>query len=112
MKDTTARTRRAVLRPTTHPHPHTAPHPGPSTASRRPGRGRRGARAWAQANGAVVRLTTRVQAAIEDASRRPDRGDISTTTVIIWVAAVTGAVLIAGTIAMVISKYNGKLSGL
>ncbi|MFJ8273871.1 hypothetical protein ACIQ8G_26915 [Streptomyces sp. NPDC094154] len=33
-------------------------------------------------------------------------------TVIIWVAAVTGAVLIAGTIAIVIAKYNGKLNGL
>ncbi|WP_306192067.1 hypothetical protein [Streptomyces sp. MK5] len=102
MKHTAARTRRAVLRATTHPH----------TASRRPGRGRRGARAWTRANGAVLRLTTRVQEGLQEAARRPDRGDISTTTVIIWVAAVTGAVLIAGTIAVVIAKYNGKLSGL
>ncbi|MFE2533718.1 hypothetical protein [Streptomyces sp. NPDC059371] len=57
-------------------------------------------------------LTARLQQGLDDARRRPDRGDISTTTVIIWVAAVTGAVLIAGTIAVVISKYNGKLSGL
>ncbi|MEU8645031.1 hypothetical protein AB0C91_24265 [Streptomyces sp. NPDC048674] len=57
-------------------------------------------------------LTTRLQDGLIEARRRPDRGDISTTTVIIWVAAVTGAVLIAGTIALVISKYNGKLSGL
>ncbi|MEU5281157.1 hypothetical protein AB0G87_32665 [Streptomyces asoensis] len=57
-------------------------------------------------------MTTRVQEGLKEAARRPDRGDISTTTVIIWVAAVTGAVLIAGTIALVISKYNGKLSGL
>ncbi|TXS61396.1 hypothetical protein EAO69_39285 [Streptomyces sp. me109] len=57
-------------------------------------------------------LTTRLQDGLDEAKRRPDRGDISTTTVIIWVAAVTGAVLIAGTIAVVISKYNGKLSGL
>ncbi|MEU3795953.1 hypothetical protein AB0F07_40315 [Streptomyces fructofermentans] len=56
--------------------------------------------------------TTRLQAGLEDARRRPDRGDISTTTVIIWVAAVTGAVLIAGTIALVIAKYNGRLNGL
>ncbi|MGW2827204.1 hypothetical protein ACWC24_40470 [Streptomyces sp. NPDC001443] len=69
-------------------------------------------RTWARANGAVLRLTTRVQEGLQEASRRPDRGDISTTTVIIWVAAVTGAVLIAGTIAVVIAKYNGKLSGL
>ena len=61
---------------------------------------------------AVYWLTTRMQDGLDEAKRRPDRGDISTTTVIIWVAAVTGAVLIAGTIAVVISKYNGKLSGL
>ncbi|MGW7243887.1 hypothetical protein [Streptomyces sp. NPDC054804] len=67
---------------------------------------------WARANGVVLSVTTRVQEGLEEAARRPDRGDISTTTVIIWVAAVTGAVLIAGTIAVVIAKYNGKLSGL
>ncbi|MFF4542588.1 hypothetical protein [Streptomyces aureus] len=61
---------------------------------------------------ALYRLTTRIREGLDEARRRPDRGDISTTTVIIWVAAVTGAVLIAGTIAVVISKYNGKLSGL
>ncbi|MFJ8786994.1 hypothetical protein [Streptomyces sp. NPDC102476] len=104
MKHTAARTRRAVLRPI--PHSHTGPH----TALRGPGHGRR--RAWARANGAVVRLTTRVQEGLEETRRRPDRGDISTTTVIIWVAAVTGAVLIAGTIAVVIAKYNGQLNGL
>ncbi|MBL1109395.1 hypothetical protein JK361_33265 [Streptomyces sp. 5-8] len=59
-----------------------------------------------------MRLTTRVQEGLQEAVRRPDRGDISTTTVIIWVAAVTGALLIAGTIAVVISKYNGQLNGL
>ncbi|MFF7145722.1 hypothetical protein [Streptomyces sp. SID2888] len=60
----------------------------------------------------MLRLTIRVQEGLQEAARRPDRGDISTTTVIIWVAAVTGAVLIAGTIAVVIAKYNGKLNGL
>jgi hypothetical protein len=44
--------------------------------------------------------------------RNGDRGDISITTVIIWVAAVTGALLIAGTIGMVIAKYNSKLAGI
>ncbi|MET8453129.1 hypothetical protein [Streptomyces sp. NPDC005209] len=106
MKQTAARTRRAVLRATTHPHTAT------DTASRGPGRGRRGARTWARANGTVLRLSARVQESLQEAARRPDRGDISTTTVIIWVAAVTGAVLIAGTIALVIAKYNGKLNGL
>ena len=105
MKHTAARTRRAVLRATTYSHT------GPATASRGPGRDGRG-RTWARANRAVIRLTTRVQEGLQEAARRPDRGDISTTTVIIWVAAVTGAVLIAGTIAIVIGKYNGKLSGL
>ena len=61
---------------------------------------------------AVLRVTLRLNEGLEEATRRPDRGDISTTTVIIWVAAVTGAVLIAGTIAVVIAKYNGKLAGL
>lgn len=66
----------------------------------------------ARTHRAVRWLTTRLQESLEEVARRPDRGDISTTTVIIWVAAVTGAVLIAGTIAVVIAKYNGKLSGL
>ncbi|WP_179851392.1 hypothetical protein [Streptomyces sp. TLI_55] len=57
-------------------------------------------------------MASRVRDGFEEAARRPDRGDISTTTVIIWVAAVTGAVLIAGTIAVVIGKYNGLLGNL
>ncbi|MBK6013540.1 hypothetical protein [Streptomyces sp. MBT53] len=57
---------------------------------------------------AVRRLATR----IEEATRQPDRGDISITTVIIWVAAVGGALAIAGTIAVVIAKYNLSLSGI
>lgn len=57
---------------------------------------------------AVCWLATRM----EEASRQPDRGDISITTVIIWVAAVTGALVIAGTIAVVIAKYNGNLNGI
>ncbi|MEU4898541.1 hypothetical protein AB0B12_39155 [Streptomyces sp. NPDC044780] len=49
---------------------------------------------------------------LQEAKRRPDRGDISITTVIIWVAAIGGAIAIAGTIAAVVAKYNGKLSGI
>ncbi|MFE7758382.1 hypothetical protein [Streptomyces sp. NPDC057429] len=45
-------------------------------------------------------------------ARGEDRGDISITTVIIWVAAVGGALLIAGTIAVVVSRYNGMLTGI
>jgi hypothetical protein len=61
---------------------------------------------------AVHWLTTRLQERLGEATRRPDRGDISITTVIIWVAAVTGAALIAGTIIVVVTKYNAKLTGL
>ncbi|MCI3273366.1 hypothetical protein [Streptomyces cylindrosporus] len=59
-----------------------------------------------------MHLTTRVQDGLKEAARQPDRGDISITTVIIWVAAVAGALAIAGTIAVVIAKYNGQLNGL
>ncbi|MFD9540874.1 hypothetical protein [Streptomyces sp. NPDC060022] len=45
-------------------------------------------------------------------ARGSDRGDISITTVIIWVAAVAGALLIGGTITVVVVKYNGMLSGI
>jgi hypothetical protein len=57
-------------------------------------------------------LHTRAQKLVEGAMRRPDRGDISITTVIIWVASVTGALVIAGTIAVVINRYNLSLSGI
>nr|WP_308289956.1 hypothetical protein [Streptomyces cylindrosporus] len=53
-----------------------------------------------------------MQDGLKEAARQPDRGDISITTVIIWVAAVAGALAIAGTIAVVIAKYNGQLNGL
>ncbi|MFC8520449.1 hypothetical protein [Streptomyces sp. NPDC057257] len=59
-----------------------------------------------------MHLTTRVRDGLKEAARQPDRGDISITTVIIWVAAVAGALAIAGTIAVVIAKYNGQLNGL
>jgi hypothetical protein len=52
-----------------------------------------------------------VKSRIEQGGDR-DRGDISITTIIIWVAATAGALAIAGTIAVVVTKYNGKLSGI
>ncbi|MBA4866225.1 hypothetical protein H1V43_33880 [Streptomyces sp. PSKA54] len=61
---------------------------------------------------AARRLHTRAQKVVSEATRRPDRGDISITTVIIWVASVTGALVIAGTIAVVINRYNLSLSGI
>lgn len=48
---------------------------------------------------------------LEEAQQRPDRGDISITTVIIWVAAVTAAVGMAGAIAFVVNKYANDLRG-
>ncbi|MEU8951616.1 hypothetical protein [Streptomyces sp. NPDC048489] len=66
----------------------------------------------ARACGALQMLAMRLQDQWREASRRPDRGDISITTVIIWAASITGAILIAGTIAVVIKKYNGLLTGL
>ena len=60
----------------------------------------------------VRQLTERVEKSLAELQQRPDRGDISITTVIIWVAAVTGALLIAGTIAVVIAKYNENLNGI
>ncbi|MEU1623126.1 hypothetical protein ABZ479_38280 [Streptomyces sp. NPDC005722] len=45
-------------------------------------------------------------------ARGSDRGDISITTVIIWVAAVGGALAIAGTIGVIVGKYNGLLNGI
>ncbi|WP_312847715.1 hypothetical protein [Streptomyces sp. WAC 01325] len=116
MRHTTARTRRAVQRLTNPPHTaqqapghlaHTArPAPG------HPAHARRGPRLRGYARRAVVWLTARVQESLKDAARRPDRGDVSITTVIIWVAAVTGALVVAGTIAVVVGKYNGLLNNL
>ncbi|MEU5930054.1 hypothetical protein AB0L49_36085 [Streptomyces antimycoticus] len=60
----------------------------------------------------AVTLTAVWGKGLAEAKRRPDRGDISITTVIIWVAAIGGAIAIAGTIAAVVAKYNGKLSGI
>ncbi|MFJ8073898.1 hypothetical protein ACIQ7Q_08185 [Streptomyces sp. NPDC096176] len=69
------------------------------------------------------RLTTRAGASlaivlavlaerVERGTQDPERGDISITTVIIWVAAVAGALLIAGTIAVIVARYNGRLAGI
>ncbi|MFJ3714119.1 MULTISPECIES: hypothetical protein [unclassified Streptomyces] len=60
----------------------------------------------------ATRLLTRLRCGFAEASRRPDRGDVSITTIIIWVAAIAGAIAVAGTIALVISKYNANLSGI
>ncbi|MFF7995114.1 hypothetical protein ACFZDG_35755 [Kitasatospora xanthocidica] len=49
---------------------------------------------------------------IRDLREEPERGDISITTVVIWVAVIALAVLIAGTIGLLATKYNGKLKAL
>lgn len=51
-------------------------------------------------------LKSRIDQGVAD-----DRGDISITTVIIWVAAVAGAITIAGGIALLIARYNTRLAG-
>lgn len=61
---------------------------------------------------ALARVPAVLADRVERGTKDPDRGDVSITTVIIWVAAVTGALLIAGTIAAVISRYNGQLAGI
>ncbi|GGP78202.1 MULTISPECIES: hypothetical protein [Streptomyces] len=61
---------------------------------------------------AVLQLTTRVRASLRKAARRPDQGDISITTAIIWGSAILGAILISGSMAIVIAKYNGHVLGL
>ncbi|WP_369776298.1 hypothetical protein [Streptomyces sp. R33] len=62
----------------------------------------------------LVRLNVALRSHWEkvQAHASEDRGDISITTIIIWVAAVAGALAIAGTIGLVVTKYNGKLSGI
>lgn len=60
----------------------------------------------------VRELTAHLELRLEEMRTRPDQGDISITTVIIWVASVTGALVIAGTIAVIVAKYNGKLNGI
>ncbi|OEJ30013.1 hypothetical protein [Streptomyces subrutilus] len=62
----------------------------------------------------AIRLSIALKSRWEDIKKHSgkDRGDISITTVIIWVAVVAGALAIAGTLGVVITKYNGKLSGI
>ncbi|MFF3214153.1 hypothetical protein ACFYYB_26190 [Streptomyces sp. NPDC002886] len=56
----------------------------------------------------AIRVTQWLKNRREQAS---DRGETSITTVIIIVALVAGALLIAGTLAVVFSRYNTALTG-
>ncbi|GJF30331.1 hypothetical protein KNE206_30310 [Kitasatospora sp. NE20-6] len=47
---------------------------------------------------------------MEELREEKERGDVSITTVIIWVAAIALAVAIAAVIATLATKYKGKLS--
>ncbi|WP_030731427.1 hypothetical protein [Streptomyces sp. NRRL S-237] len=62
----------------------------------------------------AIRLSIALKSHWEEIKKHSgdDRGDISITTIIIWVAAVAGAIAIAGTIAVVVGRYNTKLSGI
>ncbi|MFJ3840574.1 hypothetical protein ACIPY6_34410 [Streptomyces sp. NPDC090054] len=62
----------------------------------------------------VIRLSLALRSHWEEIKNHSDqdRGDISITTIIIWVAAVAGALAIAGTIGIVVTKYNTKLTGI
>ncbi|MDF3141066.1 MULTISPECIES: hypothetical protein [unclassified Streptomyces] len=54
-------------------------------------------------------LRTRLTDAHEEIKTRGDRGDSPVSTVIIIVAAIVGALLIAGGLAALYAKANGKL---
>jgi len=53
---------------------------------------------------------TIVRGRLEGLREQDDRGDISITTVIIWFAAITGAVLIAGALTVLFTKYKNKIA--
>ena len=59
-----------------------------------------------------VAVWTMLRARIDDLREDGDRGDISISTVIIWVAVIAGAVLIAAALTALFTKYKGKVSGL
>lgn len=58
----------------------------------------------------VIRVSQWLKSRIEQGTN-PDRGDVSITTVIIWVAAAAAAITIAGGIALLATRYNTKLAG-
>jgi hypothetical protein len=55
---------------------------------------------------------TVLQGRVQELREDDDRGDISISTVIIWVAVIGGAVLIAAALTALFTKYKGKVSGL
>ncbi|MGW6557622.1 hypothetical protein [Streptomyces hydrogenans] len=57
-------------------------------------------------------LRTRLETLQKEIKDGDDRGDSPISTVVIVVAAVTGALLIAGGLAAAYARANGKLSGI
>lgn len=55
---------------------------------------------------------TALQGRVQELREDDDRGDISISTVIIWVAVIAGAVLIAAALTVLFTKYKGKVSKL
>jgi hypothetical protein len=55
---------------------------------------------------------TVLQGRVQELREDGDRGDISISTVIIWVAVIGGAVAIAAVLTALFTKYKGKVSGL
>ncbi|WP_326693345.1 MULTISPECIES: hypothetical protein [unclassified Streptomyces] len=57
----------------------------------------------------ALAFTDKWEAARAEMQDRADAGEIAVSTVIIWAAAIGGAIAIAATITAVIMKANGKL---
>ncbi|MET9955999.1 hypothetical protein ABZ135_31265 [Streptomyces sp. NPDC006339] len=57
-------------------------------------------------------LRSRLESAVQQAKANGDRGDSPISTVVIIIAAVTGAILIAGGLAAAYGRANGKLNGI
>ncbi|MFI7103282.1 hypothetical protein ACIBK8_28500 [Streptomyces sp. NPDC050161] len=63
-----------------------------------------------KAGATLAVLTASLRNRVQEIRSQPaDRGDGPIPTVIIVLATIAGAALIAGTLAVVYSKYNGKL---
>ncbi|MFE6782088.1 hypothetical protein ACFVFF_07490 [Streptomyces sp. NPDC057680] len=69
-------------------------------------------RAQAAATACAWALRSRLEEARAEARDRGDRGDSPISTVVIIIAAVTGALLIAGGLAAAYGRANGRLDGI
>ncbi|MCX5231491.1 hypothetical protein ACIO8G_35260 [Streptomyces sp. NPDC087219] len=69
-------------------------------------------RAQAAVTACAWAIRTRLEEVQQEAKDRGDRGDSPISTVVIIVAAVAGALIIAGGLAAAYGRANGKLSGI